>query len=37
MSKKEAVTHEAFWNGLFDTRWDDAHLGAKAEMIDRGF
>jgi integrase/recombinase XerD len=22
--------HEAFWNGLFDTRWEDAPLGAEA-------
>ena len=22
--------HEAFWNGLFDTRWEDAPLGPEA-------
>jgi len=22
--------HEAFWNGLFDTRWEDAPLGREA-------
>jgi hypothetical protein len=22
--------HEAFWNGLFDTRWEDALLGPEA-------
>ena len=22
--------HEAFWNGLFDTRWEDAPLGQEA-------
>ena len=22
--------NEAFWNGLFDTRWDDAPLGPEA-------
>jgi len=22
--------HEAFWNGLFDVRWEEAPLGAEA-------
>lgn len=22
--------HEAYWNGLFDTRWEDAPLGCEA-------
>src|SRR5213594_2868504 len=26
----EAEMHEAFWNGLFDTRWEDAPLGREA-------
>ena len=33
---------EAFWNGLFDTRWEDAPLGVEAirlifSMRDRGY
>jgi transposase InsO family protein len=39
---EEAEMHEAFWNGLFDTRWEDAPLGPEAirlvlRMRDRGY
>jgi hypothetical protein len=27
---KEAEMQEAYWNGLFDTRWEDAPLGREA-------
>ena len=27
--------HEAFWNGLFDTRWEDAPLGPEAIRLVR--
>jgi hypothetical protein len=27
--------HEAYWNGLFDTRWEDAPLGPEAIRLVR--
>ena len=27
--------HEAFWNGLFDTRWEDGPLGPEAIRLVR--
>jgi hypothetical protein len=27
--------HGAFWNGLFDTRWEDAPLGSEAIRLVR--
>ncbi len=28
--------HEAFWNGLFDVRWEEAPLGPEAIRWSRG-
>ena len=29
--------HEAFWNGLFDVRWEEAPLGPEAIRLVRWF